>query len=105
MPGLLGAAALVCGCYFLGRHSPSNFGLALIGIAIVLFIAESFYRTYFIAGAIAIACLAPGACKLFDDARGITAAVAIPASIAFGAVTILLGSAAKRARRNKWSDL
>jgi membrane-bound serine protease (ClpP class) len=105
LPGLLGAAALVCGCYFLARHSPSNLGLVLIGIALVLFIAESLYSTYFVAGAIATACLAIGARKLFNSVPEITAGVAIPASIVFGGVTIFLGSAGKRARRNKRSDI
>lgn len=105
VPGLLGAAVLVCGCYFLSRHSPSSIGLVLLAIAAALFIAESLYRTYFLAGALATACLAVGACKLFNRAPGIEPRIAIPVSIAFGGVTMFLGSAAKRARRNKWSDI
>ena len=105
LPGLLGAAALVCGCYFLSRHSPSGAGLVLIGIATLLFVAESLYRTYFFTGAVATACLAVGACKLFNRAPGIEAGLAIPVSIVFGGVTVFLGSAAKRARRNKCSDI
>lgn len=103
--GLLGLSALVCGCYFLGLHSPSNAGLVLIGISIALFIAESLYWTYFFAGVAATACLAVGACNLFNSAPGIMVGVAIPVSIVFGGVTIFLCSAAKRARRNKRLDL
>lgn len=105
LPALLGAAALVCGCYFLWRESPSRVGLVFIAAAMALFILESLYRTHFLAGAFASACLAVGACKLFREAPGIDAAVAIPASAAFGGLTTFLGSAAKRARLNKRSDL
>ncbi len=105
MPGLLGAAALVCGCYFLGRHSPAGAGLLFIGLATALFIVDAVYRTYFVAGALGTACLAVGTCKLFDPAPGITAGVAIPVSIVLGGVTMFLGTAAKRATRNKRADL
>lgn len=105
LPGLLGAAALVCGSYFLCRHSPSRVGLLFIALALVLFILEALYRTYFVAGALASACLAFGACILFREGPGIDAGVAIPASAAFGGITTFLCSAAKRARRNKRLDL
>ena len=104
LPGLLGAAALVCGSYFLWRHSPSRIGLLFIVLAAALFILESLYKTYFVAGALASACLAVGACILFREGPGIEAAVAIPTSAAFGALTTFLGSVAKRARLNKRSD-
>lgn len=104
-PSLLGAAALVCGSYFLWRHSPSLVGLLFIALALALFILESFYRTYFVAGAFATACLAVGACTLFGDGRSIKATIAIPTSAAFGALTTFLGWVAKRARLNKTSDL
>lgn len=105
MPGLLGAAALVCGSYFLSRHSPLTAGLLFITLATALLIVEAVYRTYCLAGAVGTAFLAVGACKLFDPAPGITAGVAIPVSIVVGGVTMFLGSAAKRAKRNKRSDL
>lgn len=105
LPGLLGAAALVCGSHFLWRHSPSRVGLLFIVLALVLFILESLYRTYFVAGVLASAFLAVGACILFHEGPGIDAGVAIPASTAFGALTTFLGSVAKRARLNKRFDL
>lgn len=105
LPGLLGAAALVCGSCFLWRHSPSRVGLLFIGLALVLFILESVYRTYFVAGASASACLAVGACILFREGPGIEAGIAIPVSAVFGGITTFLGSVAKRARLNKRVDL
>ena len=66
---------------------------------------EAVYRTYFVAGAVGTACLAVGTCKLFDPTPGITADLAIPVTIVFGGVTMFLGSAAKRAARNKRADL
>jgi membrane-bound serine protease (ClpP class) len=105
IPGLLGAAALVCGVYFLWWHSPSAVGVAFIVGAGACFAVESFWNTHFLAGLLGTACLALGASTLFDKTPRITAAVAVPASIVFGAVTSFLSYAAKRARRNKWSDM
>lgn len=105
VPGLSGAAAVVCGCYFLSQYTLSGLGLALICIAAAFFIAEAVYRTYFLAGTMAMVCLAIGGCKLIYSGPGIRAGVAIPVSIVFGGVTIFLGSAAKRATRNKRSDI
>ncbi|HEY7307141.1 MAG TPA: hypothetical protein VH601_23660 [Bryobacteraceae bacterium] len=105
VPGVLGAAALVCGCYLLWQHQPSRGGIIWIVIAAALFVAESLCRTYLLAGVLGTACLAVGAYKLFDRGQGIEPGTAIPVSVAFGAVTTLLGAAAKRARRNKWSDI
>jgi membrane-bound serine protease (ClpP class) len=105
VPGLLGAAALMCGCYFLAQHSPSGAGLLLIGIATALFTAEAVYRTYFLAGAAATVCLAVGVCKLFNSGPAISAGMAIPVSVVLGGLTMFLGSAARRAKRNKRSDI
>jgi membrane-bound serine protease (ClpP class) len=105
MPGVLGAAALVWGCYSLWQHQPSGAGILWIVVAAALFVAESLWNTYFFAGALGTACLALGASKLFDRGPGIEVAIAIPASVVFGTVTTFLGAAAKRARQNKWSDL
>jgi len=104
-PGVLGTAALVLGSYSLWRNSPSPLGLGLIGTATVLFMIEAFLPVYGIAGLIGTAVLAIGACKLFLQPPSIVRSIAISLSIIFGGVTTFLAHAAKRARRNKRSDL
>jgi membrane-bound serine protease (ClpP class) len=105
LPGLLGLAMAITGAYWLWRNSPAPFGLLLIVFAVLLLIAEAVWDAYFIPGLVGTICLVAGFSQLFQPPRRIAPGLSIPVSIIFGAVTILLGSQAKRAQRNKRSDL
>jgi membrane-bound ClpP family serine protease len=104
-PGVLGLGAFLAGGYFLWQHSPSPAGLALLGVAAVLFAAEAIVNTYFMAGIFGTAAMTIGFQKLFDDRPGIQGVLGIPLCIVFGIATMTLCFAAKLARRNKRIDL
>jgi membrane-bound serine protease (ClpP class) len=105
LPGLLGSVMAITGAFWLWRNSPAILGVLLITFAVLLFIAEALWDTYFIAGILGTISLVPGFSLLFPPARRIAPSVAIPVSIVFGALTTLLAWEAKRARRNKRADL
>jgi membrane-bound serine protease (ClpP class) len=104
-PILLGGGALVTGCYFLWRLSPSAVSLALIAAAAALFVAEFFRNTYFVASALGTAFLAASACKMFHTPPWIVPGLAVPLCCVFGAVTSFLCYSARRSREKKWSDV
>jgi membrane-bound serine protease (ClpP class) len=67
LPGILGAVSLLMGLYALGQLDANLAGLALIAIALALFVAEAFTPTF---GALAlggIAAFVLGGALLFDD--------------------------------------
>jgi membrane-bound serine protease (ClpP class) len=104
-PGMLGAAATLLGAYYLWRLSPTASGLKLLAAAAILFVAEACWNTRCLAGMAATAALILGSSKLFAGPRHIALYLAIPLGLAFGAVTVWLSAAAKRASRNKRADL
>jgi membrane-bound serine protease (ClpP class) len=104
-PGTLGAASLLWGAWSLWQLSPTPAGLQWLAAAAVLFLVESCWNTRYLAGVAATAALIVGASRLFTGPRQIVFYLALPLGLAFGAVTIWLAAAAKRARRNKRSDL
>lgn len=79
--------------------------MLLIVTAALLFTAEVLWHAHFVAGIAAVACLTAGFCTLFDPPRAIARLLAVPVSILFGVVTIILASGARRARDNKRSDV
>lgn len=67
LPGILGAVSLLMGLYALGQLDANLAGLALIAVALALFVAEAFTPTF---GALAlggIAAFVLGGALLFDD--------------------------------------
>ena len=67
IPGILGAVSLLMGLYALGQLDANLAGLALITVALALFVAEAFTPTF---GALAlggIAAFVLGGALLFDD--------------------------------------
>ena len=104
IPGVLGAAMALAGAYFLFRGPLQIAGLALLGIGVVLLIAEALAAPYFLLGTLGSIALTAVFALLLPDARRIAPGLAIPVSALFGALTTLLASFAKRARRNKWSS-
>ena len=98
---VLGSAAAVTGSYFLWQALPSSIGLELLGISALLFLLDAYVDTRFIAGAGATAALAFGFVKLIAGEHGIRLWLALPWCLVFGAITMFLNWAARRARRNK----
>lgn len=103
--GLLGSAMALTGGYFLWKNAPTGVGLGLVGLAAILFGVEAFCRVDFITGIAGVAVLTCGFCALFAAGRRIPFSLAIPVSIGFGTLTMLLAYSAKRARQNKWADI
>jgi membrane-bound ClpP family serine protease len=105
LPGLLGSVMTIAGGYWLWRNSPTIPGTLLIILAALLLITETLWDMYFIPGILGTISLGAGFSLLFSPGRRITPSIAIPISIALGAFTTFLAFEAKRARRNKRSDL
>ncbi|MGH9583262.1 MAG: hypothetical protein ACRD4O_10030 [Bryobacteraceae bacterium] len=105
LPGVLGAAALIAGAYSLYGLSPVAPGLALIAASAVLFGAEALWDSHFLCGASGTAALAAGLRLLFGEPRRIALPLGIVMAAILGIATIFLAAAAKRARRNKRSDI
>jgi membrane-bound ClpP family serine protease len=104
-PGALGSAAVLAGFHFGWRQSPTALGLTLLAAAWLLFVAEVTWRISFVAGVPATTAVGLGLCWLFADRSSIPTMLALPVSIAVGSTISLLSYSAKRARRNKISDL
>lgn len=105
MPAVLGAAAALTGAYFLFRGPLQAAGLVLLSVGIVLLIGEALAGPYFLLGTLGTIALTAGFALLSPSPRRIAPALAIPVSAIFGAISTLLASIAKRARRNKWSGV
>ena len=105
LPGLFGSVMAVTGSYWLWRNSPRTPGLLLLSVGVLFLIAEALWKTHVVAGILGTISLLAGFSLLFPPARRIAPSLTIPISIVFGAVTTFLAFEAKRARRNKRSDL
>ncbi|HXF60962.1 MAG TPA: nodulation protein NfeD [Caldilineaceae bacterium] len=100
VPGILGALALLMAFYGLGQLDANLAGLALMGVALLLFVGEAFTPTF---GALALGGVIAfilGAALLFD-----TPGVRVPwttvilLALGMGAVTVFAGSKALAAQR------
>ena len=105
IPGILGMAVLLTGAYFLFRGPLNAAGVALLVLAIGLLAAEALWGPYFLLGSLGAIALTAGFYLLLEPPRRIVPVLSVPVSLVFGALTVLLAAGAKRARRNKWSDL
>ena len=105
IPGLLGCILVLSAGYALFRFSPAPLGVALLALAALFFVAEVFSRISWLAGLVGALAFTCGAALLFPAPNRIPLTVAIPVSLGFSGITILLAYGAKRARRNKWSDV
>lgn len=94
----------LAGAYFLFRGPFEIAGVVLLAIGVALLIAEALAAPYFVLGTLGSIALTAGFALLLPDRSRIAPGLAIPISALFGAVTTLLASIAKRARRNKWSS-
>jgi membrane-bound serine protease (ClpP class) len=105
LPGLFGSVMAVAGSYWLWRNAPLTPGILLLILAAVLLISETLWSAHFIPGLLGTLTTAAGFFLLFPPERRIALGLAIPISIVFGVTTTFLAFEAKRARRNKRSDL
>lgn len=106
LPGVVGLVMAAAGIVELFRTPVlSGGGLTLVGVAGALFVCEAFWRIDFVAGVAGTIALCLGSTFFLQNPGGIPPYLGISASIVFGAGTIFLCWNAKRARRNKWSDL
>lgn len=101
LPGILGAIFLLLGLYALGQLDANLAGLALIAIALALFVAEAFTPTF---GALAlggIGAFVLGGALLFDD-PGVPVPwpTLITLAVLMGGVVLWVGIKALAAQRN-----
>jgi membrane-bound serine protease (ClpP class) len=99
VPGILGVLLVCAGAYGLYQDAPSWYGLTLLALAALLLGIELKYYTHMISGLAGTLLLAFGALVLVQGPHRITPAVAFAVSIAFGLITIFLGSLAMKARK------
>lgn len=100
-PGVAGAAIALAGAYFLFRPPLQLPGLIALIAGVVFLVSEALAGPYYILGALGTVALTAGFAFLLPSPRRLTPALAIPISMLFGALSTVLGSIAKRARRNK----
>jgi membrane-bound serine protease (ClpP class) len=105
VPGLLGSIMAITGAYWLWRNSPLAPGILVITLAVLSLIAEALWDGHFVPGILGTILLLAGFWMLFPSERRIAPTLAIPVSLVFGGTTTFLAFEAKRARRNKRSDL
>lgn len=105
VPGIVGVASVLTGAFFLFRPPLNLQGLALLAVAAALLIAEARWGPYFLFGSLGTIALVLGFYLLPHAPRRIRPALAIPVALVFGACSLWLATGAKRARRNKRSDL
>lgn len=105
IPGVLGVAAALAGAYFLFGGSLRMAGLVLLGIGVLLLMAEALAAPDLLLGILGTIALTAGFVVLLPHSRQIAPGLAIPVSALYGALTTVLASIAKRARRNKWSGV
>jgi membrane-bound ClpP family serine protease len=103
--GLAGLVLIAVGCYELWRNSPAREGLSLVVLALLFFVIEAIWKTWFLAAVAATVSLCWGVVRLFPRPAQIEPALGVTGSILVGAVTTFLSYSAKRARANKRSDL
>ena len=105
LPAVAGLTLTAWGVRDLSYWPVSNLGLSLIGLSVGLFALEAFWRVNFLAGTGGACCLAAGLSQLVKQPGSISWMAAVPGCLLFGAWMVFLLNIAKRARRNKWSDL
>ncbi len=102
VPGTVGAVCLVLG-FFALAVLPVNFvGLALIGTALALFVAEAFVTSYGLLTLGGLGCLITGSLMLVDSPAGfvrVSLWVLIPIALATAAITVFLVGGVIKASR------
>jgi membrane-bound serine protease (ClpP class) len=102
VPGTVGAVCLILG-FFALAVLPVNFvGVALIVIALAMFVAEAFVTSFGLLTLGGLACLITGGLMLVDSPAGflrVSLSVLIPVALATAAVTVFLAGGAVRSWR------
>ncbi len=100
--GTLGIACLVLGCFGLAVLPLNGAGLALIVLALGLFVAEAYVVSFGALTAGGIACLVLGGLMLVDSPTGflrVSAGVVVPVAVATGLIAAFLVGNIVRAHR------
>jgi membrane-bound serine protease (ClpP class) len=95
VPGTLGAVCLVLAFFGLAVLPLNYAGLALIAIAISMFVAEAFVTSFGALTVGGIVCLVLGGFMLVDSPAGfmrVSATVVVPVALATAAITVFLVS-------------
>ncbi len=101
VPGVMGVLLLSMGAYGIYQDRPDWYGVALIALALLLLTVELRYYTHMVSGIAGTILLAFGATMILEGPRRVSPALAVAVSVAFGVITIFLGSLAMRARRGE----
>ena len=99
--GVVGAIVALAGVAMLTRVPHTALGMSLIGTSILCFVVDAAVETYWMAGVAATVLWAWGFWRLCPGADAMLPQVVFPVSLVFGALTTVLLSIAKLARRNK----
>jgi membrane-bound serine protease (ClpP class) len=102
--GTLGIICLVLGFFALAVLPINYVGLALIAVALALFVAEAFVTSYGFLTVGGVACLILGGLMLVESPVGfqrISLWLLIPVALATAAVTVFLAGSIVRAQRSK----
>ena len=100
VPGVVGAISLLMAFYALGQLDANFVGIALIGLAAALFVAEAFTPTFGILAVGGIAAFIFGAFLLFNETGyPVPWPAIITLAVVMGAITIWIGAKAMAAQR------
>lgn len=99
--GVAGAIVSLAGVAMLTHVPHTVFGMSLIGSSVLCFVLDAAIETYWTAGVAATALWAWGFWRLCPGADATLPWVVFPVSLLFGALTTVLLSIARQARRNK----
>ena len=101
LPGSLGAVGVLGGGWLLWERHLSPPGLMCLVAGLVFLGAAICLRSYRVWAGLSISCLCVGSALLLSGSDSISLALSVPLPAAWGAVTIVLGRLALRARTNK----
>ncbi|MEZ4718715.1 MAG: NfeD family protein [Caldilineaceae bacterium] len=99
VPGVVGAISLLLAFYALGQLDANFVGIALIGLAAALFVAEAFTPTFGILAVGGIAAFIFGALLFNETGYPVPWPAIIALAVVMGAVTIWIGAKAMAAQR------
>ncbi len=101
IPGILGLALILFGCYGLVLHAADRLGLAYLALAMLLYAAEAFCNVRFVAALLALAAAGFGLYRLTSGPPHISAALVATCGAAWALSGVPLARIVRRARERK----